>query len=200
MKSIILLTLLSAYAAYSNAQEVAEFYQAEIIVFKQIEADSAINEIKDVSHPQTSRHNERAALDLFKTDTDHKIQAVATDRLRLSAEARKIELDSRYELLYHGAWRQPPYNRAQAPLIKLLNEPQNGLLKGTAWMSYERYFKLLLNFQYDPDFARTAEVVDTPRAFSIPIHLERTMSDNELFYIDHTIIGVIALISPITKN
>ena len=197
MKSIILLTLLSVYAAYTHAQEVARFYQVEIIVFKQIEADSAINKIKDVSHSQTSQDDERAALDLFKTDTDHKMQAVATNRLRLSAEARKIELDSRYELLYHGAWRQPPYHRTQAPLIKLLDEPQNGLLKGTAWMSYERYFRLLLNFQYDPDFARTAEVVDTPQAFSIPIHLERTMSDNELFYIDHTIIGVIALISPI---
>ena len=200
MRTIAFTILLLICSAHSYAQEVAELYQTEIIVFKQIDADIVADRLKDVSHPKTALHKERAALNLLEADADSDIRALPQQQLQLTAEAQKIKQDSRYELLYHGGWQQPPYHRAQAPYINILNELQNGLLKGTAWLSYERYFKLLLDFRYDPEFSQTAEVVDTPQAFSIPIHLERTMSDEKLFYIDHTIIGVIALISPITKN
>ena len=197
MKTLFLLVSLLICCSYANAQGTAEFYQAEIIVFKQIEADIAIDKLKDLIHPQTSQHAERAALDLFQTDANDNIQAVPKRRLRLTSEARKIKLDSRYELLYHSGWRQPPLNRAQAPYINILNGPQNGLLKGTAWMSFERYFKLILDFQYDPNFNETSQFVDTPQTFSIPIHLERIMEDRKLFYMDHPIIGVIAIINPL---
>ena len=147
---------------------------------------------------QASQHSGRAALDLFQTDASDDIQAVSKNQLKLTSEAQKIQLDSRYELLYHGGWRQPPLNRAQTPYINILNGPQNGLLKGTAWMSFDRFFKLILDFQYDPNFNDTPEFVDTPQTFSIPIHLERIMPDEKLFYIDHPIIGVIAIINPIS--
>ena len=197
MKTLFLLISFLICCGCANAQDTAELYQTEIIVFRQIEADTAIDKLKDLSYPQTSRHAERAALDLFQADADDDIQAVAGRQLKLTNEAQKIKLDSRYELLYHGGWRQPPLNRAQAPYINILNGPQNGLLKGTAWMSFERYFKLILDFQYDPNFNETAQFVDTPQTFSIPIHLERIMEDEKLFYIDHPIIGVIAIINPL---
>ena len=198
MKTLFLLVSLLICCSYANAQDTAKLYQAEIIVFRQIEADIAIDKLKDLIYPQISQHKERAALDLSQTDADDDIQAVSKNRLRLTGEAQKIKRDSRYELLYHGGWRQPPLNRAQAPYINILNGPQNGLLKGTAWMSFERYFKLILDFQYDPNFNETSQFVDTPQTFSIPIHLERIMEDEKLFYIDHPIIGVIAVINPLS--
>ena len=197
MKILFLTVSLLIYCSNANAQDNAELYQAEIIVFKQIEADSAIDKLKDLSHMQASQHSGRAALDLFQTDASDDIQAVSKNQLKLTSEAQKIQLDSRYELLYHGGWRQPPLHRAQTPYINILNGPQNGLLKGTAWMSFERFFKLILDFQYDPNFNDTPEFVNTPQTFSIPIHLERIMPDEKLFYIDHPIIGVIAIINPI---
>ena len=197
MKFLFLTALLLACCTYSNAQEPAELYQAEIIVFKQIEAEIAIDELKNLIHPQANQHTERAALDLFETDLHDKIHAVPDNQLQLASEVQKIKLDNRYELLYHGAWRQPPLHRAQAPYINILDEPKGGLLKGIAWMSYERYFKLALDFQYDPDFNNTPQVVDRPQAFSIPIHLQRVMADKKLFYIDHPVIGVIAVINPV---
>ena len=197
MKILLLAVSLLVCYTYANAQDSAELYQAEIIVFKQIEADSAIDKLKDLSHMQISQHSERAALDLFQTDAYDDIRAVRENQLQLTNEAQKIQLDSRYELLYHSGWRQPPLHQAQTPYINILNGPQNGLLKGTAWMSFERFFKLILDFQYDPNFSDTPEFVDTPQTFSIPIHLERIMEDEKLFYIDHPIIGVIAIINPI---
>ena len=197
MKNLISTILLLIYCTYSNAQEVADLYQAEIIVFKQIEADASIDKLKNLIPSKKNQPAERAALDLFQADAYDKIYAVPNNQLKLLAEARKIKQDSRYELLYHGAWRQPPHHRAEAPYINILNEPQNGLLKGIAWMSYERYFKLLLDFQYDPHFNERPQVVDTPQTFSIPIHLERVMAEKKLFYIDHPIIGVIAIINPV---
>ena len=200
MKTILLTALLVICTDYASAQETAELYQAEIIVYRQIEAATAINQIRDLNHPLNQQHKERATLDLSQASAESDIQAIPTQRLQLTAEAQKIERDSRYQLLYHGGWQQPPYHRAQAPHINILKEPQNGLLKGTAWMSYERYFKLLLSFQYDPNFNEAAEIVDAPQTFSIPIHLERIMSDEELFYIDHPVIGVIAIITPISES
>ncbi len=198
MKILFLAISLLIYCSHANAQDIAELYQAEIIVFKQIEADSAIDKLKDLSHMQTSQHSERAALNLSQTNANDDIHAVSKNQLKLTSEAQKIQLDSRYELLYHGGWRQPPLHRAQTPYINILKGPQNGLLKGTAWMSFERFFKLILDFQYDPNFNDTPEFVDTPQTFSIPIHLERIMPDETLFYIDHPIIGVIAIINPIS--
>ena len=197
MKVLISIILLLACCGYSNAQEVADLYQAEIIVFKQIEADASIDKLKNLIHSKTNQHSKRAALDLFRTDAYDEIHTVPSSQLRLTAEAQKIKQDSRYELLYHVAWRQPPRHRAEAPYINILNEPQNGLLKGVSWMSYERYFKLLLDFQYDPNFNERPQVIDTPQTFSIPIHLERIMADKKLFYIDHPIISVIAIINPV---
>lgn len=194
---IFLLLLLSVCIGHANAQQTAELYQAEIIVFKQIEADTAIDEIRGVSRPQASLHQKRAALDLHKVKISNDIQAVSLSQLQLNDEVQKIKHHSQYELLYHGAWQQPPYHRAEAPYINILDGPQNGLLKSTAWLSYERYFKLLLNFQYDPEFDETSEVVDIPQASPIFIRLERTLSEKKLFYLDHPVIGVIALISPI---
>ena len=199
MKTFSFLILLIICTTASNAQEVAELYQVEVVVFKQMEADAAIAKIKDLNYPQSKQNKQRAALDLSKTNATSDIRTVPYNQLQLSSEAQKIKLDNRYQLLYHSAWQQPPYHRAQTPYINILNAPQNGLLKGTAWVSYERYFKLILDFQYDPDFDKASEVVDTPQTFSIPIHLERTMSDEKLFYIDHPIIGVITLISPLRE-
>ncbi len=197
MKILFLSVSLLICCTHASAQDTAELYQAEIIVFKQIEANIAIDKLKDLSHVQTRRHAERAALDLSRTDVYDDIQAATESQLRLTDEAQKIRLDSRYQLLYHGGWRQPPLHRAQTPYINILNEPQNGLLKGTAWMSFERYFKLILDFQYDPNFNETPQFVDTPQTFSIPIHLERIMTDEKLYYIDHPVIGVIAVINPL---
>ena len=198
MKILSVLMLLLIGCIGANAQDTAELYQAEIIVFRQIEADTAIDKLRDLNHPQTNRHAERAALDLFQTNAYDDIQVVAKDQLKLTDEAQKIRLDSRYELLYHVGWRQPPLDRAQAPYINILNGPQNGLLKATAWISFERLFRLILDFQYDPTFNETPQFVDIPKTFSIPIHLERIMADEKLFYIDHPIIGVIAVINPIS--
>ena len=198
MKILSVLMLLLIGCVGANAQDIAELYQAEIIVFRQTEADTAIDKLKDLSRPQTNRPAERAALNLSQTDAYNDIQAVPRDQLKLTDEAQKIRLDSRYELLYHGGWRQPPLDRAQAPYINILDGPQNGLLKGTAWMSFERLFKLILDFQYDPAFNDAPQFVDIPKTFSIPIHLERIMADEKLFYIDHPIIGVIAIINPIS--
>ena len=198
MKILSVLMLLLIGCIGANAQDTAELYQAEIIVFRQIEADTAIDKLRDLNHPQTNRPAERAALDLFQTNAYDDIQVVAKDQLKLTDEAQKIRLDSRYELLYHIGWRQPPLDRAQAPYINILNGPQNGLLKATAWISFERLFRLILDFQYDPTFNETPQFVDIPKTFSIPIHLERIMADEKLFYIDHPIIGVIAVINPIS--
>ena len=197
MKILFLSVLLLICCTCAKAQDTAELYQAEIVVFKQIEADIAIDKLKDLIQLQTNQATERAALDLFQTDAYDDIRAVPKNRLKLTAEAQKVKRDSRYELLYHGAWQQPPLNRAQTPYINILNAPQNGLLKAIAWMSFEGYFKLILDFQYDPDFNEPSEVLDVPQIFSIPIRLERVMADKKLFYIDHPIIGVIAVINPL---
>ena len=95
MKILISTILLLIYCTYSNAQEVADLYQAEIIVFKQIEADASIDKIQNLVPPKTNQPTKRAALDLFQADAYDEIHAVPNNQLKLLAEAQKIKQDSR---------------------------------------------------------------------------------------------------------
>ena len=71
------------------------------------------------------------------------------------------------------------------------------MLKGVAWLSYENYFQLRLDFQYDPEYSEEPAVTPQPTTTLIPIHMKKVVGEEELHYLDHPIIGVLVEITPI---
>ena len=188
------------YSASVWAQEPADFYQVELVIFKQAEADIAIAKLKDISHPKTIHYSQQTPLDLWQTNEYSAVQPMAASKFLLKDEAEKIELSNQYKLLYHVAWKQPPYHRAQARYIDILQGPANGLVQGVAWVSYERYFRLRLDLQYDPHFSNNPEAMEMPQTFLIPIHIKKIMSEQKLFYLDHPIVGVLATVRALSDD
>lgn len=200
MKFIFYLAIGLIYSASLYAQEPADLYHVELIIFKQTNADAAIIELKDISRPESENYLQQTTFHLWNIDNNSDIQLLSPRKFLLADEAEYIETSNQYQLLYHVAWSQPPYYREQARYIDILKGPENGLTKGIAWVSYERYFRLRLALQYDPYFSRNPETVDTPETFLIPIQIKRIMSEQKLFYLDHPIIGVLAIISPLSDT
>ena len=196
-----LLALLSATAMLvgafcAHAQEAAELYQIEMIIVKH--AGAEIEALRDIVNPELAHRLRQPALVLEDAAPADAIFPVTdTTQYRLTEQAEKIRADDSLTLVRHLAWRQPPYNRGQARYVHFLREPAAGVLKGVAWLSYENYFQLRLDFQYDPAYSEDPAVTPQPTTALIPIHMKKVLADDELHYLDHPIIGVLVEITPV---
>lgn len=187
-------TLVGAFCAHAQAS--AELYQVEMIIVKH--ADAEIESLRDVANPELAHRLRQPALALADATPADAIFAVTDEtRYRLTRQARRIRDDGSLTIVRHLAWRQPPYSRGQARYVHFLREPKDGVLKGVAWLSYENYFQLRLDFQYDPAYSEEPSVTPQPTTTLIPIHMKKILGANELHYLDHPIIGVLVQITPV---
>ena len=178
----------------AHAQQTAELYQIEMIIVKH--ADAEIERLRDIVNPELAHRLRQPALALADATPAEPIFPVTDEsQYRLAEQAEKIRADDTLEIVRHLAWRQPPYNREQARYVHFLREPAAGVLKGVAWLSYENYFQLRLDFQYDPAYSEEPVVAPQPTTTLIPIHMKKVLSDDELHYLDHPIIGVLVQIT-----
>lgn len=116
----------------------------------------------------------------------------------LEAERSKLDADSRAAVLAHIAWRQPRYEFERALYIAFLEEQRAGLLKGYARVVHARFYELELQFLYDSGLD-VAPVEDfgpaPPRARAVTISMRKVMEADKLYYLDHPLLGVLALIT-----
>ena len=197
----LLAAVLTTAVTAANAQTPADRYQIELLIVKHSNAES--EQLEQAVNPELKHRLEQPALALFDTRSGDKIRLVRDPELfKLTGEAGKMRDSGLFEVVHHIAWQQPPYHRAQAQYINILKGPTKGLLKGIAWLSYERYFQLRLDFQYDAAFQETPQTIDSVENASLPvsIHIKKIMSADQLYYLDHPIIGVLAHISPATAE
>ncbi len=196
-----LLLVLSVLSVPSTAQEAAKAYQLELLIVKH--SDTQLDQLEKVINPNLEYRLQQAALDIFKASSDSETHIVAdTSRFHLNAEAQKFEDSDQFEVLYHIVWQQPPYSRAQAKHINIVPEPVKGLLKGIAWASYERYFQLRLDFQYDASFEKEPQLTDSlsGQRSPISIHIKKILGEGELHYLDHPAIGILAYITAVEDD
>ncbi len=180
----------------AHAQQDAELYQIEMIIVRHVGAE--IKRLRDIVNPELAHRLRQPALALADAAPPDPIFPVTDEtQYRLAERAEKIRADASLEIVRHLAWRQPPYNREQARYVHFLSEPSAGVLKGVAWLSYENYFQLRLDFQYDPAYSDEPAVSSQPTTTLIPIHLKKVLADDELHYLDHPIIGVLVVITPV---
>lgn len=144
---------------------------------------------------------------------------LAEDRLRLSAEANRMQRRPELKILWHGRWIQPvPARNAPQPLLIQLGRAFGDTyqLEGTLEVTIGRYLHFRPRLWYhEPglgfklsyvsrDLNRTA--ADAPTPWQPPENLignymvldeSRTMRSEELHYLDHPKLGVVVRIDPI---
>lgn len=197
----LLLLASAAFTGSADAQEAAKAYQFELLIVKH--SDTQLKQLEKVINPNLEYRLQQAAFDIFKASSDSEVHIISdASRFNLSEEIKKLEDSDLFEVLYHIVWQQPPYPRTQAQHINILPEPIKGLLKGIAWVSYERYFQLRLDFQYDASFEKEPRLTDSlsGQSFPIAVHMKKIMDANKLYYLDHPAIGILAYVTPVDND
>lgn len=117
--------------------------------------------------------------------------AVGSDRVRpmgpsvyrLAGVWQRLRDSGQYRPLRHLAWRQPGMTASRAPIVQVGNDP-NGAVFGTVKVSQSRFLHIELDLL----------VRDGDGSFRV--QTRRKMNANELHYIDHPLVGILARVSP----
>ena len=110
------------------------------------------------------------------------IVPMGTSSYRLSGVWQALRNSGQYRPLRHIAWRQPAASEANTPLVQLGDDPGDDVF-GTVKLTRSRFLHLTLDLR-----VREGDGV-------YRISTRRKMSANELHYIDHPLIGILARVS-----
>ena len=188
-------------AAPLAAQEtVPTQVRVDMVIFRHTTASAEqINNLLNLP-PQPGDHIQ-ASVDLFRDAPQS--ETAAADNVRLLTGYRKLndhitqlEAAESFELLHQVAWRQPVYDPQNAVRVSLLPQRRGELLKGTAQLSFERFFQFAVTLLYEPGFSNLEPTEQAaPESDTIFIHLKEVMTDNVLYYLDHPLVGILAQVT-----
>ncbi len=198
LSALLLLTLPTP----APAQEpVPTLCQVDLLVFRHTTtSQEQINNILNV--PPRPHDNIPAGVGLLAAPTEpaaddnpNDIRAINDDSA-LSGEAARLTQTKNFELLHRVSWQQPVYDLQNALHVAFVPARRGGLLKGSAKLSFDRYFQLAMTMLYEPGFADLEPTEqDSPESGTVFIHLQEVMTDNQLYYLDHPLLGVLAKIT-----
>ena len=201
LNRIIFIGIIVSLSCELYSAEKADLYQIELLLIKH--ADYQAGELEKIINPSLVHRLQQPALNIREEKIDGDIKLITdSQRFNLSEYKEKLNNSDLFETLLHIAWEQPPYYRTEAKYIDIVGEPVAGLLKGLAWVSYEQYFLLRLDFQYDTSFQQKPQTLDIADSKDsvVSIHIKKVMKTGELYYLDHPTIGVLAYISAVTED
>ncbi len=201
LASVLLLAALSAAAQ----EPVPALVQVDLLLFRHAttspEQAGAIAAL-----PSRPGDVIQASVELFAPSTgaatagnkENAVRLVASPG-KLNAALKKLGNSENFELLHQVSWQQPVYDPQNALHVALVPARRGGLLKGSAKLSFDRYFQLAMTLLYEPGFpdAEPSEQ-NSPASDTVFIHLKETMTDNKLYYLDHPLLGVLAQITVLT--
>ncbi len=176
----LLLLLLLGMTSAANAQG-ARWYKVEMILFTELGAvaRNAEHWAEDPGQPQTLE-----AIPLSSGSA--RVQALSSSAYRLSGIWSALKRSGDYRPIRHLAWQQPGLSSRSAPLIAVGDEldPE---IQGTIKLSRQRFLHL------------DVDLVLREANQSYRMKSSRRMRTNELHYLDHPTIGVIAIVTPLTE-
>jgi hypothetical protein len=176
-----LLLLLLLGAILPAVAQGARWYKIEMILFTELGAvaRNAEHWAEDPGQPQTLE-----AIPLSVGSA--RVQALSPSAYRLSGIWSALKRSGDYRPIRHLAWKQPGLSSRSAPLIAVGDEldPE---IQGTIKLSRQRFLHL------------DVDLVLREANQSYRLKSSRRMRTNELHYLDHPTIGVIAIATPLTQ-
>ena len=187
------------FAAAATAQEpIPTRAQVDVLIFRHVAASPEQADNIARASPQHGG-DVYTGVNPFSTETgvtENNVSPLSESASRLNKEAQRITRAEDFELLQQISWNQPVHDPQNAFHVSLLPARRGGLLKGTAKLSFERYFQLEITLLYEPGFAASEPVEqDSPEIETVLIKLKEVMTDNKLYYLDYPLLGVLAQIT-----
>ena len=144
---LLTLLLISSFATYADVEGEIQFYDVELVIFKNDKGPKSREYDLPVSLPRTDGD----VLDLssptsIKAASKKSYQIIPIDEMRLNEMVLQIVESDRYSLLAHVAWRQPGVDKDKALPIWI----KGGRLFGKEFISIDNQIdsELLARTQY----------------------------------------------------
>jgi hypothetical protein len=112
---LLTLILLTSFQAIANVEGEIQFYDVEVVIFKNDKGPKG----KEYILPESSPRVEGKILDLSSPQSieaakEDSYEIIPTDKMRLTEAVLSIIKSDRYSLLAHVAWRQPGVEKDKA--------------------------------------------------------------------------------------
>ncbi len=188
------------WAAESAGKE--RWFEVELLIFAQPKSETANKEFwpSDITleYPKNwveLKNPNSASIDL-RRDAFYLLPDKAH---KLTAEKMQLRWSKAHRPLLHEAWRQPVFDKNNAPSILIHAGRQyddHRELEGSIQLSVSRYLHLQTNLWFT-EFARNTDDSVSPRPNRVTrIQQKRRMRSKDLHYIDHPLVGILILITP----
>ena len=210
----------------ASPEAAPKVLQAEIIIFRHLYDPAVANALYETQgdlQPSLPRARQifisSSSTPTATSDApSHDIEVVYDYNSHLlNTQLERLRASKNVEVLYHIAWRQPPFGQNDAPHIQLLMEQTNGLIDGVARVVQDQHSRLALELRYDLDTApnslpdqltssvlnvggqQTTETTSveqylTPISRILHIKLSDLVPKKQLLYLDHPLIGAVATV------
>ena len=181
------------------AQGTLPMVQAELIVFKHLAAtEMSKKNLLEIMRYSTNEMS--AAYSLFDASTAvSTIQPIQLSN-NYSLEEQYIQLlnSDKFEVLHRVAWQQPQYDVSESFFISIVPEFRRSLLKGNVRLSYDNLYQLQVELLYDLEIDEEQPQEKTTRESNpVFIKMSKVMTDEKIYYLDHALIGILAVIHEI---
>ena len=219
---LLIFTLLITTNTPASAQNEGRWYNVEIVIFKRVDGAQQTRENwrKDIAltYPEFYRY--------LSSSSGENFGRLEQKDFLLGSYDYTLRRDENYQILFHQAWTQQMQNEAESPGIiveggKTIN--QRPELSGHIKIHIGRYLHLTTDLWLS-HFAPDSIAADWPvppaspssdnrsglagellinSGSSSPIATmreRRRMRSNELHYIDHPLMGLLILITPLDKS
>lgn len=193
------------------AQSAADWYEIEIIVFRQPEPTGANAELHPVDPPPPEASQVVSLRQPGAGGVPYEM--LRSGDLKLGGVYESLEQSERYEPLLHIGWRQPGVGESAAASVAIppewqpWSQAQRPPLHGLVRFHKERYLHLAVDLRYQPPavapdepelaFDGTMTETVTPTY----VHQQsRRLRTGELHYLDHPTLGVVVEVRQVGGN
>jgi hypothetical protein len=201
-----LLLVLALLGSPAFAQETAQWYEVEVIIFKHWEAGGADAELAR-GYTEAPAAERVVSLGMAADG----LTPLPADALRLQGVYQVLARSQDYQPLLHVGWRQQGLGREQAPAVAVPAEWVPGqeappALYGLIKVYKERFLHAVVDLRHQRAGAQQglAEVQGADGSMMViapppaTVHQqERRMRSGELHYLDHPSLGVLIQVTPV---
>jgi hypothetical protein len=170
-------------------------YDIEVVILEDITGKYSKSENWPII-PEEYSNISATPSDIKQNQNEKRIKYLADTSFKLNDEVKRIEDSKEYKVLLHTAWRQTGLNKQSAfPVRITTNNPgfnsADSYIEGDITLVMSRY----LHVSGDLTYYKESIGGYVP----YPVKFNRRMKSRETHYIDHPMIGVLVLTTPVTR-
>jgi len=168
-------------------------YDIEIVILEDTSGRYSKTENWPIIPEEVATENKNPAHSR-SAESEKRIKLLPNESFKLNDEIKRIEESNEYKVLLHTAWRQPGLDKPVAFPVHIATNDQpeskvGSYIEGDITLVLSRY----LHVSGDLTFYRNEKDGYVP----YPVKFDRRMRSRETHYIDHPMISVLVLTTPV---